>query len=374
MGVVAQDRPARRRSFSRDDPGVAHAAGCGDPASSLTEHRQQLRTGVAAPRGAEGCCQDRRIRVRVDDVEAGGVLGTDRPQELQALQLRVPVHAQPERQQLERGEAVHRLPWLRCHAEQPVFQRQRAPGVRDRVHPRGVRLEHPARLRAETQLLVAGDPLQADPPDESIDVHAVRPDDLADPARGDAPGHLHLPETLLRMDDPHGEGGVLHRGRRHMGTPHRSRLIVTGAVRPVNPSRASDFRHGHAEESVARDQQGDTEDDHDGRHDDEGNDHLKRSGNVLHSRAHGRTNSAPRPACRGRGTHGGVRRIRHAAAVLDDSRRAHRGADKVRIVRPFTYGRGAIHRRRRVRRGAAARDQRRRPSRGRGRPVRRDVQ
>ena len=89
--------------------------------------------------------------------------------------------------------------------------------ARDRVDAGGVRLEHPARLGAEAELLVAGHAVQPHPADEAVDVDAVGPDQLADPAGGDAAGHLHLPEPILGVGHAHREGRVLHRGRRDVG-------------------------------------------------------------------------------------------------------------------------------------------------------------
>ncbi len=149
MRVVAENRASGCGAIAGHHPRVAHAARGRDPARGFAEHRQEMRPRVAPTCSLESPCEDGRIGLRIDDIEAGRVLGTDRAKQFEPLQFRVPVHAQSERKQLERREAVHRLPRLGRHAEETVLERERAARLGDGVHSGRVRLEHPSRLGSE---------------------------------------------------------------------------------------------------------------------------------------------------------------------------------------------------------------------------------
>jgi hypothetical protein len=47
---------------------------------------------------------------------------------------------------------------------------------------------------------------------EAVGIEGARPEHLGEPARADAPIHLHLPQPVLGVDEAQGEMRVLERG------------------------------------------------------------------------------------------------------------------------------------------------------------------
>ena len=206
--VVAQDGPACGGAAATHHPGVAAAPRPRDPAGGLLEHGQHPVAGLARPGRRPGLLQDQRVGAGVHEIEAGGLPRTDGAEQLEALQLGVPVEAQPQGQQLGGADAVHRLPGLRRHPQQAELQGQTPRALDDRVDPGGVRLERGPSLLAEAGQLLVGDAHQAETADESVHGYALGAGELADPAGGHAAGDLQLPEAVLGVGHSHGERRV----------------------------------------------------------------------------------------------------------------------------------------------------------------------
>ncbi|CAB4985957.1 unannotated protein [freshwater metagenome] len=135
-----------------------------------------------------------------------GLLDSDGCRHDRAVDLVLHVAAQIPREGLEPAHRIGRGPRFRLvvrvlQAEDGVLQAQFRPAMLGEigVDADGIRVEDATRPRGEHRQLLLRDPAPPEGPQEGVGRHLALAEHLGEPAGGDVPANVHLPEAVLRM-------------------------------------------------------------------------------------------------------------------------------------------------------------------------------
>jgi glycine cleavage system aminomethyltransferase T len=167
------------------------------------------RVSVISRTGYTG--EDRRIAVRIDEVQGRRTLGTESLEQAQPLQLGVPVECKPEREGSKERQGVRGSPRLRGDADKHHLWRTGLAAAEHRSHPRRVGVEHTPYLRLEQPFLLFSDLHQSESSHEAVGFDGVGAGELRDPTGCEAAVQLQLPAPVLGVDEADGEARVLDR-------------------------------------------------------------------------------------------------------------------------------------------------------------------
>ena len=181
--------PVTAQAFDAPPPGAPASIA---PWYASSSRPAASRTGAPVAVGA---------RLRVVRVDEGGPCRAERREQLEALQLRLPVRGEAEHQEAAELQRVLRMPGLRLDVEQRVLRRQRGQAAHAGVDPRRVGEQQLAVIRIESREVAPGPVGEAKPSHQPVRLDAAPAHRLGDAPRRQPPLEVDLEEAILGVHE-----------------------------------------------------------------------------------------------------------------------------------------------------------------------------